>query len=141
MHCCSERQQRELGHLECLQAKGNPDDGEAIGDARDEIARRHGEAGAKQPDDVGDERRSPAAALDGLAKRRERERCHLERLAPERDSYDGNAEQTAHEKPINRSEDAAEEHSDDVADEAHGESLSKVVSAVFILRACEYCSA
>lgn len=72
-HTGAERQERELGHLECLQAKGYADDGEAVDAAGGEIAQRHGNACADDPKHVGDERRRAAAVFDGLAERRERE--------------------------------------------------------------------
>lgn len=42
------------------------------------------------------------------AKRRQRERCHLERLAAQRNAHDGEAEQAAHKEPVDGGEDAAE---------------------------------
>ena len=46
-HAGTEREQRELGHLERLQAERDADDGDAVDNAGDEVARRHGQAGAE----------------------------------------------------------------------------------------------
>lgn len=123
-HAGAERQQREFGHLERLQAERDADDGDAVDNARDEVARRHGQAGAEQPDDAGDERGRAAAVFDGFAKGRERERGHFEGLAPQRNPDDGDAEDASYEEPVNGGEDAAEEHPDDVAEKSHGSSGS-----------------
>ena len=133
-HTRAKGKQREFRHLECLQSEGDADDGDAVDRARDEVARRHGQAGAEEPDDVGDERGCSASVLDGLAKRRERERRHLKRLAPQRDTDDADAEQASHEEPIKRGEDAAEEHPDDVAEQAHKLSNQTVTKPTFIVR-------
>lgn len=123
-HAGAEWEQRELGHLERLQAERDADDGDAVDNAGDEVARRHGQAGAEQPNDVGDERGSTAAVFDALAKGREREQSHLEGLAPQWNADDGDAEQASHKEPVDGGEDSAKEHPDNVADKSHGSSGS-----------------
>lgn len=123
-HHRAERQKRELGHLEALQAERNGDDRDAARDAREDIGYRHGDACKNQPEDIGDKRGRAAAVFDGLAERGEREARHFERLAPQRDADDAYIEQAADHKPPQRRPNTAEQNPDDIADRFHEKNLS-----------------
>lgn len=117
-----------------MQAERDADDGDAVDNTGNEVARSHGEAGAEQPNDVGDERGRAAAVFDALAKGCERERGHLEGLAPQRNTDDGDAEQASDAEPVERGEDSAKEHPDNVADKSHGSSDPAVSEPASIVR-------
>lgn len=113
-HLRAKGRKRELGHLEELQTPGDAHDGDAVERSGNQVRERHPQACEQDPRAVGDERRRTAAVDDGLAKRHERERRHLEGLEAQGYPDDGDAEYPARDQPTERGAPSAGEQPDDV---------------------------
>ena len=98
--------QRQPSDLEELPSEGNPDDGAAPDETKDQVEKRHPQAAEDQPDNIGQGGERSASGDDLLPEGPERHAGKLEALAPQRNAdHRDAAEQAADESAENEPQD------------------------------------
>jgi len=98
-----------------LDTEWDADDGQAAGDTESEVKQCYLDATQKYPQNIHKDTQAPIVILTGsdfTPEGPECKSCHLQKLEPERDTYDGAAEKQPHDSIVDRYYKSAEQKPD-----------------------------